>query len=454
MIEIHCEGQNPINLREKNHRGGNYVSRPRFFPGGGGLNSPLSRDLLRVGEAAFLADRAFRRGGVLGRQTRRLTVVLPVEEPERWQAVAHHVADFADFASQDLWRFEFKPIGRRGRAATKHPQVPTPGIGTSVHLFSNGLDSLCGAAAAFNRGESPVFVSHSPPGVEHVQRKVAALQDALGVTSVQPLFFNVHFRADDRGAGGRRNMFPERTRRTRPVLFLSMAGAAALELGIPKVFLNENGVLAINLPFDPNQHGAQSTRHAHPETLRRFETLLRALWPFDSEPEVRNPLSHETKADEIKHLRGAAALAAETITCEYAGQQVAMLINWLKRGGQPHAHARECGLCFPCLVRRSAMEVAGVTEPPGHYIFDARVAIRKPGTYDGAPLYRAVAKRVRDLYEFADSMVKTSPSEFVVRYLCELSLLPESPQDVGRAAREAHSLYRRFAREFISYIST
>ncbi|MCA1633034.1 MAG: hypothetical protein LC802_04760, partial [Acidobacteria bacterium] len=323
----------------------------------------------------------------------------------------------------------------------------------SVSLFSNGLDSLCGAAAAFTRGETPVFVSHSPPGVEHVRRKIETLQSALGVTSVRPLFFNVYFRADDRDAWGRRNMFPERTRRTRPVLFLSMAGAAALELGIPKIFLNENGVLAINLPFYADQHGAQVSRHAHPETLRRFETLLRALWPLNSRPEVRNPFSQETKAEEIRHLRGDSALAVKTITCQYAGQQMAVLINWLKKSGQPHVEARECGLCFPCLIRRSALEFAGVKEPSGHYVFDARLALHNPETYVGAPLYNSVVSFIRQLHEFAEKIAKMEPNEFVLHYLYELSLLPSSPEVIGLSAREAYSLYRRFAHEIAEYIS-
>jgi len=41
-----------------------------------------------------------------------------------------------------------------------------------------------------------------------------------------------------------------------------------------------------------------------------------------------------------------------------------MLINWLKRNGGRYQLARECGLCMPCLVRRSAMEAAGIFETP------------------------------------------------------------------------------------------
>ncbi|MDT4897398.1 MAG: hypothetical protein QOH25_2475 [Acidobacteriota bacterium] len=450
MIEIHCEGHPSLKLRAKNRHAGNYLSKVRFSFGGSEFQSSLARDLLRVGQAAFLADRAFRRGGNLGQQTRRLTVVLPVEEPERWSGIRDRVVKFAEFASQDEWQFEFTPLRRR--APRRRREIDFTSQNASINLFSNGLDSLCGAAAAFKRGETPVFVSHSPPGIEYVQRKINDLQDALGFAKVEPHFVNVLFRASDRNARGKRSMFPETSRRTRPVLFLSMAGAAALELGVSKIFLNENGVLAINLPFKANQRGANSTRHAHPETLRRFESLLQALWPFDSQPVVRNPFSELTKAEEIRYLRQAAHLAERTITCEYAGQQMAMLRHWLKKRHGPSRQVRECGLCMPCVIRRSAMEIAGVPETAGHYVFDTRRVFNNPGAYRKAPLYRVVKNNPGDIYEFANMIGKMKPSEFVFSYLYDLSLLPCSPEDIGQSTRAAYSLYGRFARELIKYL--
>jgi 7-cyano-7-deazaguanine synthase in queuosine biosynthesis len=450
MIEVHCEGQHSLTLREQKRHTGNYISQLRLSFGRNELESAVARDLLRVGEAAFLADRAFRRGKSLGQQTRSLRVSLPVEEPERWTDVKDRVVQLAEFVSQDHWEFEFTPLKR---SKARRRRQPRPFLqNAAISLFSNGLDSLCGAAAAFDRGETPVFVSHSPPGVKYVRLKVKALQDELGCAEVGPQFINLYFRAIARDARGRRNMFPERTRRTRPMLFLSLAGAAAVELGVPKIYLNENGVLAINLPFQANQHGYNVTRHAHPETLRRFESLLRALWPFDAEPTVSNPFSDLTKGEEIKYLRQAAHLAEETVTCPYAGQQVSTLIGWLKRQHCAHVEVKECGLCYSCLIRRSAMETAEVRESEGHYAFDARRVFRDPEAYSNAPLYRVVKQNPKALYNFCQSILKMEPGEFVFSYLYDLTLLPRSPEDVGQSALAAYRLYRRFARQFIKYL--
>jgi hypothetical protein len=143
----------------------------------------------------------------------------------------------------------------------------------------------------------------------------------------------------------------------------------------------------------------------------------------------------------------------ETTSCEYVGQQRAMLLNWLKKQGKPHEETRECGLCFPCLIRRSALEVAGVREPTGHYVFDARIALKDPRAYDGAPLYDHVASRVKDLREFTQRIERMEPNEFALNYLGDLSFIPSSPEDVGQTAGETYSLYRRFARQFTEYLS-
>jgi len=450
IIQVYCDGKGPLRIKPKNHRDGNYSSKLHSSFGTGKLKSVIARDLLRVGQAAFLADRAFRRGDKLGQQTRQLTVSLPVEEPKRWIGIQDYVANVADFVSQDRWRFEFTQLRKQPH---RESWFELPRQEASIHLFSSGLDSLCGAAAAFRRGETPIFVTHSPPGVERVMGRIRALQEIIGFTKVNPLFVNFNFRASDRDAQGRRNMFPERSRRTRPMLFLTMAGAVALELSVPRIYLNENGVLAINLPYQSNLHGPRISRHAHPETLRRFEDLLRALWPFESRPSVRNPFSDLTKAEEIRYLGKARRLAEETITCEYAGQQMAILINWLKKNNRAHTKARECGLCMPCLVRRSALEIAGVVESKGHYVFDARRAFKNPNVYRSAPLFRVVQHNPETLYKFSKRITKMKPSEFAVSFIYELSLLPQSMVNVTETTRSAYQLYRRFARQLSRYLA-
>src|SRR5439155_18043704 len=142
--------------------------------------------------AAFLADRAFRRGNRLGQQMRRFHVTVAVENPRHWKAVSLQLRRLAEFVSQDVWRFDFVPLKfrpPRGSVGT----IPLEFLpsNAAVLLFSNGLDSLCGLAAAVKRGEAPILVSHSPPGRQQVIEKSRVLWRSLRHKSDDlPFFFN------------------------------------------------------------------------------------------------------------------------------------------------------------------------------------------------------------------------------------------------------------------------
>lgn len=450
-FRILCEGEREISITQNAKRGHSFTSTlSSSF--GNCLQDPLARDFLRVGQAAFLADRAFRRGKRLGQQMRRFRVIVAVERPRQWQAISLQLKRFAEFVSHDVWCFEFVPLKsppRRGNSKGLRPIRPLP-PNSAILLFSNGLDSLCGLAAAVKRGETPVLVSHSPPGRQQVIERSRALWRSLGQKSNPPSFYNFYFRIRDRDSFGKRSVFPERSRRTRPMLFLCMAGAVAAELNVSKIYLNENGVLAINLPFTTHISGAQISRHAHPETLWRFECILRALWPHNGAPTASNPFFDCTKGEELRVLHSAGYLAAGTISCEYAGQQVAHLIKWLQTQKRQKIRVKECGLCMPCLIRRMALRSAGLEDRASRYAFDYRVAFKDPAFYSDFPLYSSISSNVRDLNAFCREIYKITPFDFMIRYAYELSLACHPPLSLQR--KEIFALYKRFSEEVLRVI--
>jgi len=152
---------------------------------------PAARDLSRIGQAAFLADRAFRRGQRLGQRTRDLRVVVPVEDTKLWSSLAEPITGLAGFVSQDRWQFEFV----RQRTVAEGKRVsPRVSANACISLFSGGLDSLCGAAAAMRRGDTPIFVTHAPPGTERVAASVAKLREALDLKGPCRISWDSSFR--------------------------------------------------------------------------------------------------------------------------------------------------------------------------------------------------------------------------------------------------------------------
>lgn len=99
------------------------------------------------------------------------------------------------------------------------------------------------------------------------------------------------------------------------------------------------------------------------------------------------------------------------------------------------------------------MESAGLFETRGHYVFDARRALKRPKTYERAPLYRVVRGNIKTLDEFSNKISQMKKSEFALNYMSDLSLIPALPNLAGESTRAAYRLYRRFAREFIEFVA-
>ncbi len=414
---------------------------------GDSIESPVARDLLRLGQTAFLADRCFRRGTALGSRTRLIDLQVQVSDRALWSAVAEEVQNLLSFLSQDRWRVEFID-GREPDAHVKPKQLGL--VAPSVNLFSDGLDSLCGAAAALSRGESPILVSHSPPGASKAMSRINALRSKLAKESQEIQFANLHFRADQKTMEGDKSLFPERSRLSRPFLYLSIAGAVAIELGVDRINLSENGFLSYNLPLSPSRHGVDVTRHSHSKLLVGFRELLSHLLP-EKDWQVLNPFFDMTKGEELVHLGPALYLAQETVTCTYARQQMSTYIGRMRRHGLPLANPpRECGICTACIVRRAALLSRGVAEKTTHYAFDTPSDLDTKKHRPIAQLFDNIRGDYEDMLAFASRMSTIAHSDFIVEFLPELSLGAASASVTDESQR-VRNLCRRAADELLRY---
>jgi 7-cyano-7-deazaguanine synthase in queuosine biosynthesis len=282
---------------------------------------------------------------------------------------------------------------------------------------------------------------------------LADLRSALGdVSQTSWPLFNFKLAAHDRDEKGHRRFFPERSRRTRPVFFLSFAAAVAVERHIGRICLNENGVLAVNLPLKSYITGPRVSRHAHPRTLSLFADLLDSVWPYRNACVVENPLDRYTKGEQLALLGDAASLAEQTISCEYVGQQMSIVRSKLGPSRRRrHGFPRECGLCMPCLVRRAALHAAKIGEEHNHYAFSIQLALRRRSV--PLPLYGVVAPNVRDLQAFCREIATLSPPDFWLRFAPELADLAGTDEPYG-VAESVYKLYRRYTGEVLEYLGT
>jgi 7-cyano-7-deazaguanine synthase in queuosine biosynthesis len=299
-----------------------------------GTPSSAAKDLLRVVAAAYIADRTNSRPAQA--LQRNLSLSVHVDEPQAWTPDAlNHTVDLLHWLTGDIWTLEVL-------AAQLVPDPPEHGPARgqvqAVSLLSGGLDSLCGALLRLDQAESTLFLGHidSANAVSKAQR---AIHDQLRARQPELRYQRYALRP----AGHVR----ESTPRTRSLLFMAMAVAAASGRGASEVLVPENGFTSINPPLEPSRGGPLTTRSTHPWTFHALRALMAEL--SLSVIAVHNPYGHLTKGELVAEaLRPRSAddrhLAAVTLSCAKpnAGRP---------KGGNPNLN---CGLCIACLVRRGA----------------------------------------------------------------------------------------------------
>jgi queuosine biosynthesis protein QueC len=139
----------------------------------------------------------------------------------------------------------------------------------------------------------------------------------------------------------------ESSQRTRGFLFLTLGAVSAIAAGTKELFLYENGVGTINLPYDGTQVGTYNSRATHPSTLLRMQDFIKAL--TGQEFSIVNPFLFFTKAEMCRHVavQELGELLALTFSCD------GFSVRAKKRG--------QCGSCTSCLLRRQAIEFAGLS---------------------------------------------------------------------------------------------
>jgi 7-cyano-7-deazaguanine synthase in queuosine biosynthesis len=322
----------------------------------------LLADWIDVAMAVYVTDRAAKRLVRFDRPSawsRRLHVTVPVRRPGVWNSPRNRAAlgDLLSFLTEDVWDFDFVPRHAAARSVESQAfLLPAPANHpVRVALLSGGLDSFAGAAdqIAALPGHQFVFVSGAS-NTRLLAAQRSQVRALATLTAIRPHHAVVRY-----SAARRRDVAAEeRTQRSRGFLYLTLGVVAALVVGSRELFVFENGVGAINLPLDATHAGAQAGRGVHPCTLVRMERLAAELTgrPFS----IHNPFLARTKAE----MCGSAAVVAlrrhigSTYSCD--GFPV-------RRSGSP-----QCGRCTSCVLRRVAIERAGLGEvdPASGYLDD------------------------------------------------------------------------------------
>jgi hypothetical protein len=318
------------------------------------LDSQLA-DWIDIALACYLADRlALRltgRSAESGKQWARVfNLVVPVRKRARWSnvEVKERLEQLLHFFADDIWHFEFvervgplRPAESQGFLFGFDSKVPV-----RVALYSGGLDSFAGAARTVAEFSDSGFVFVS--GVTNGRQR-SAQRKQLGVlrkwSSRDIWHVGVPFGLLWSASGISHK--EESSQRSRGFLFLTLGAVSAIAAGSRTLFLFENGIGAINLPYDGTQVGAYNSRATHPIALLRMQDFIERL--TDNSFSIENPFAFSTKAEMCRH--GAVQELRDHLDLTFSCDSFPIRAR----------DKSQCGVCTSCLLRRLSIESAGLS---------------------------------------------------------------------------------------------
>lgn len=305
----------------------------------------LYRDFAAIATAVFLADRTVARPKDWRRE---IELEVPVYNAAGWAGIVGHLAETLEILSSDSWQLAFTQRPEPDElTAQECPEADR------VLLFSGGADSLCGAIRSLAAGERLLLVSHWDwSGHSAVQERLASELSARFPGQVSHRRIHLARRSAQIGGG---EFGDEKTRRTRTLLFQSLGLAVASAEPAAPLWIAENGYAALNPPLAGERRGALSTRTTHPLVLSRVREALHVL---GGNAESENPFTTATKGE--MYAEAVVVLGKDDAEKILAMSHSCSHVRYAMGTGYPPE--TQCGVCFGCLVRRSAFHASGMTD--------------------------------------------------------------------------------------------
>lgn len=392
----------------------------------------LVKDLLDIGITIYMADLYVEREPNLAR---RLGIFIPVRHLEIWSQAQSQLERTVSFLARDDVSIHF---AQRKERRDKHYDFATVMDNRCTSLLSGGLDSAAGAVWAIERGLAPTFVSHyQAPILSGIQGRLIA---ELGqIYKREFLHIGLHVAKSRKRKGQYKlgdsaySLLPQHLR---SFLFLALVTAVAMESKSSKVYMFENGPVALN-PLFSEAH--INTRTAHPQFLEYFRTLIEMV--FGTELAIENPFCNKTKGEVASYLAKTKLerLVPLTNSC-WRYSRVPVMAKQLGIQGYKGRHE---GKCFPCIFRRVAVHNAGLWDKDVNYlvdifnIFDAKIPSRF------LDRQRDIITDIADFVRFCQSVKELSDYELLLR-------IPDFSVGASRVEpQELVTMYRRHAEEVL-----
>ncbi|GFE72039.1 7-cyano-7-deazaguanine synthase [Chroococcus sp. FPU101] len=304
--------------------------------------SPIA-DLIDLAVAIHATDRLTFQN--LRQKQTRIRVILPVRHPELLSTTSlqEKLSDLLEWATGSLWLFDFNKRLDSGRIVEQQPLLEaTDPYVDEVTLWSGGLDALAGLYTRLKTNHEGSFMLFGTGSSDNVYARQEQVFKVL-----QPSFPNqlnlcrVPIRFSESSLHKKNKIS-----RARGIVFMLLGAACAYLMNQRVLYLYENGIGAINLPYSKSAVGLDHSRSVHPLTLLKVSDTISEL--LGEEFRVKNPFLFWTKAEMCKTLTKDVRndLPSLTMSCDRPHRQ------------QPI----QCGYCSSCILRKQALAASTIKD--------------------------------------------------------------------------------------------
>lgn len=317
-------------------------------------------DFFRFSAAVYACDLRIKRSNGYDGWTRQIELHFPVINFDKWNACSSDIEELLSFLTGDLWSINFYETEFKRPKPVAYEEIYNRINTNKVSLFSGGLDSYIGVSDLLSKDESIYCVSHyDDTSSNHAKpaqdRCFGQLKDLYTSQEFEHLNFYANVPTDISDE-------KENTTRSRSIIFIGLGTLVASALnGDNKLYVPENGFIALNIPLGHSRIGSFTTRTTHPHVITTINKILDNL---SIDVSVKNPYYYQTKGEMIQNMENREDVLdtlGETMSCAHPAQR---RYEDRKEGGIGH-----CGYCYPCLIRRAAMEKNNIDDA-SKYTYD------------------------------------------------------------------------------------
>ena len=317
-------------------------------------------DFFRLSAAIYACDLRIKRSNGYDGWTRQIELHFPVKNIEKWDTCSSDIEELLSFLTGDLWSIDFYETEFERPEAVSYEEASERINTNTVSLFSGGLDSYIGVNDLLSKNEAIYCVSHYD---DTSSNHAKPAQDEC-FSQLQDLYPSQEFEHLNFYANVPTNISDEKenTTRSRSIIFIGLGTLVASALdGDNKLYVPENGFIALNIPLGHSRIGSFTTRTTHPHVIT---TINKILGHLSVDVSVTNPYFYQTKGEMIQNMENREDVLdtlSGTMSCAHPAQR---RYEDRKEGGIGH-----CGYCYPCLIRRAAMNKNNIDDV-SQYTYD------------------------------------------------------------------------------------